>query len=337
MILGGMNPPRVSEQDLVQFLVATPKVCSAAEAGRLHGQQPDAPAHDAFSRLLNRLEPDALTLWQEVEQLVQRNQGVLVIDDSTLDKPYAKQIELVGYHWSGKHHHVVKGINLISLVWTDGDRMYPCDYRLYDAEDGLSKNDHAQAMLKVAQERGFRPQYVLFDSWYSSVANLKCVDRMGWKFLTRMKSNRKIRIDRAAAVAVSEANLSELGKVVWLPEFGEVKLFLVVDQHGNKEHWFTNDLAMTELQRVGVADQGWQIEEYHRGIKQHCGAERCQSFSGKAQRNYLRASLRAFVRLEWVRFTQGISWFETKMRIIRGAVANYVQNPQIRLQFEATA
>src|SRR5262249_54926955 len=31
-------------------------------------------------------------------------------------------------------------------------------------------------------------------------------------------------------------------------------------------------------------------------------------------------SIRAFVRLEWHRFTTGVRWFEAKMRIIRDAV-----------------
>jgi hypothetical protein len=332
-----MNPPRVNELDLVHFLVATPKVCSAAEAGRPLADPTDAPAHDAFSRLLYRLEPDATTLWDDVQPLLVRTRGVLVIDDSTLDKPYARQIELVGYHWSGKHHRVVKGINLISLVWTDGDRMFPCDYRLYDAQDGLSKIDHAQAMLSTALQRGFQPEYVLFDGWYASVDLLKFIRKQGWKFLSRMKSNRKVRLNREAAVAVSEALISQEGTVVWLPEFGEVKVFRIVARNGDTEHWFTNDLGMTALARVGVADRGWQIEEYHRGIKQHCGVERCQSFRAKAQRNYIRASLRAFVRLEWIRYSEGIGWFETKTNLIRKAVQDYVQNPRFRLPNEATA
>ena len=35
--------------------------------------------------------------------------GILVVDDSTLDKPYARHIDLVTRHWSGKHHAVVRG------------------------------------------------------------------------------------------------------------------------------------------------------------------------------------------------------------------------------------
>jgi len=117
------------------------------------------------------LVPDPAALWREVEPLVDRTKGILVGDDSTLDKPYAAKMELVTRHWSGKHHAVVEGINLITLVWTDGDRIIPIDYRVYDkARDGITKNEHFLAMLLTAQQRGFRPECVVFDSWYASVA-----------------------------------------------------------------------------------------------------------------------------------------------------------------------
>jgi hypothetical protein len=47
-----------------------------------------------------------------------------------LDKPSAKNIELVQRHWSGKHHAVVEGIHLMTLLWTEGERHGPVDYRL---------------------------------------------------------------------------------------------------------------------------------------------------------------------------------------------------------------
>src|SRR5512144_13696 len=151
-----MNPPKLSDQDYINFLIATPKVCSATEAARVQPEQSMAPAHDAFTRLLHRLEPDAATLWHEATAHVERHSGILVVDDSTLDKPYAKRIGLVQRHWSGKHHAVVDGINLISLLWTDGDRHVPVDYRLYDkAGDALTKNDHFQTLLRTAHKRGF--------------------------------------------------------------------------------------------------------------------------------------------------------------------------------------
>ena len=98
-----------------------------------------------------------------------REGGLLVLDDSTLDKPYAKKIELVTRHWSGKHQAGRPG-HQPDHAWSGptATAIIPCDYRLYDkAKDGLTKNDHFLAMLAAAKARGFEPRCVAFDSWYS--------------------------------------------------------------------------------------------------------------------------------------------------------------------------
>lgn len=52
-------------------------------------------------------------------------------------------MDLVGYHWSGKHHKVVKGINVQSLVWSNGDSIIPIDFRVYNKkEDDKAKKNH---------------------------------------------------------------------------------------------------------------------------------------------------------------------------------------------------
>lgn len=323
-----MNPARVQPEDYIQFLLATPKVCSATEAARVQPAVPGAPAHDAFTRLLHRLEPDPATLWNEVAAYVHRRQGVLVLDDSTLDKPYARHMQLVGYHWSGKHHRVVKGINLLTLLWTDGDCLLPCDYRVaHKPADHKTKNDHFAELLTEAQRRNFQPECVLFDGWYAGVENLKRVRACGWVFLTRFKGNRKVRLAHGPATPLAQVPLETAGTVVWLPGFGEVKVFRVVATNGDTEYWATNDLATDALQRLRRAELSWGIEEYHRGLKQCCGVEGCQVRYARAQRNHLGCAIRAFVRLEWHRFTTGMSWFEAKTRIIRSAVRDYLAHP----------
>lgn len=93
------------------YRVAAQKAYSCTEAERVQPKSANAAAHDAITRLLHRMEPSSEQLWQEAQQQVRLNQGVLVIDDSTvrprltaeaLDKLYAKKMELVSRHWSGK-------------------------------------------------------------------------------------------------------------------------------------------------------------------------------------------------------------------------------------------
>ena len=188
-----MNVARCDELDYIQFLVAAQGAFTCTEAARCQPAAEAALAHDAFTRLLRRQPPDTEALWREVGPLVDRKAGVLVLDDTTLDKPYAKRIELVSRHWSGKHGRVVWGINLMTLLWTDGEALLPCDFRIYDKPpSGLTKNDHFRQLLVVAGERGFQPRYVLFDSWYASLQNLKAVNAQGWPWLTQLRSNRLV-------------------------------------------------------------------------------------------------------------------------------------------------
>lgn len=323
-----MKTPKVSATDYINFLVATPRAYSCTEAARVQPVQDKPPAHDAFTRLLHRLETDSRGLWEEAQGQVRFDRGLLVLDDSTLDKLYGPHIGLVTRHWSGKHRQVVQGINLLSLLWTDGERHIPCDYRLYDkANDHLSKNDHFQALLKGAQARGFHPYCVAFDSWYASLSNLKLIQRYGWTWLTQLKPNRLVSPERQGKRPLAACDLAESGTSVHLQGYGLIRVFLIVAPNGDKEYWATNDLQMSDLDRLRYSDWAWLIEHYHRGIKQFCGIERCQARSAHAQRTHIGLALRAFLRLEAQAFKSGFSWFALKHQIIRDAVRAYLAHP----------
>jgi putative transposase len=70
-----VNPPKCSDDDYINFVIATPRSVSATEAAKVQGSEEQAPAHDAFTRLLHRLEPDAATLWGEARTRVSLNRG----------------------------------------------------------------------------------------------------------------------------------------------------------------------------------------------------------------------------------------------------------------------
>ena len=55
--------------------------------------------------------------------------------------------------------------------------------------------------------------------------------------------------------------------------------------------------------------------------------ERAQVRAAQAQRNHIGLAIRAFLRLEHHCFTTGVSWYEAKARIVRGAVRAYLAKP----------
>jgi len=97
------------------------------------------------------------------------------LDDTVLDKPYAHETGLVAPFWSGKHQRILRGINLVGAAWTDGDAVYPTDYRLVDPAEvpKRTKNDLFREMLSVAKARRFVPAGVCFDAWYSGRETLE--------------------------------------------------------------------------------------------------------------------------------------------------------------------
>jgi len=336
-----MNAPRCHDDDYIDFLIAAQKQFTCTEAAR--SSQPPSddeeplmippPAHDSFTRLLERLPTDSEALWDDAKTIIKNTaDGSLIVDDTTLDKPYAEKMNYVTYHWSGKHHSVVKGINLITTLWSDGTALIPCDFRLYNAsKDGLTKNDHFQNMLLVAKQRGMEPKYVLFDSWYSSMENLKLITReLNWHFFCRLKENRLVNPTgrKKGNKPIKDVEIPQQGSMtVHLKGFGMVRVFRTVSKKGDIEYWATDDLEMNEERFEKFSGQGWGIEEYHRGIKQCCGVERAQVRKAKSIMNHIHMSIRAFMRLELYRLMTGMSWYEAKARIVRDAVRSYIAHP----------
>jgi hypothetical protein len=87
-----------------------------------------------------------------------------------------------------------------------------------------------------------------------------------------------------------------------------VKVFVeVCDDLEDVAFWATSDLDMTAATRKQVADEEPAIEQYHRGLKQCCGVERCQAWAERAQKNHILFAIRAFVRLAYQRLCIGRS------------------------------
>jgi putative transposase len=199
----------------------------------------------------------------------------------------------------------------------------------------LSKNDHFQQTVTQAQKRGFEPELVAFDSWYSSLPNLKLLRDCEWHWLTQLKRNRQVSIDHSGNRAISDWLIPVNGLPVHLKGYGWIKVFRTVDPHGNAEYWATSKLDMRLEQAAAYALDAWQIEVYHRSLKQFTGIERGQFRLEVAQRNHIGLAIRAFVRLEVQRLRRHISYFEAKTAIIRDAIRAYRAHPTFVLESTA--
>jgi hypothetical protein len=290
-------------------------------------------SHDSVNRFLLREAYEPKDLFAEARKLLNLVGGMLNVDDSTLDKPYSKHMDLVTHFWSGKHHRVVKGLNLVTLYYTDPQgRSLPVNYRVYDKAEGKTKNAYFLEMLAEVLAWGLQPNFMTGDSWYSSADNLKTVKNHRMGFMFAVESNRTVSTAKGTWVQVQKLAIPENGLMVWLREFGEVKLFRT-QLKDQLRHYVVflpkadtyDAFQQTDFQKLH--DQHWQIEQYHRMIKQVCNIEKFQVRGKVSILNHLFAALCCYIHLQQMRFGDIISnAYQWQRELYKDVVASFVKD-----------
>lgn len=155
---------------------------------------------------------------------------------------------------------------------------------------------------------------------------------MEWTFVSGLKSNRQVHFAQGEPYRPVADVAKKKAVKCWMKKFGHIKLLKVVrPTDGNIEYLATNDLSLSAPDIRAANACRWRIEEYHRGVKQLTGLEKCQFRNQRAQRNHILCSIRALLALEQWRLERGIPWYEAKQRLIVEALSQYLNNPSIPL------
>ena len=297
----------ITKEQYVEYLISTPINYTCTNMA----EHLSSVSHDVVSDYLARDKQTSRHLWELVEVLIDDSpEACMIIDDSVHNKEYSRAIEMVKLQYSGAVGGLVRGIGVVNLVHTNGEdgNHYPVDFRVYAKEaDGKTKNDHFQEMLlRAVVEKGIKAKKLLFDSWYSSWKNLKLVNRLSLTFYTTLKNNRLVSLSK-------EGGYIHLDEIEWTEERlkngifvklkkvpFKVKLFKVVAKNGDIDWLITNDLDETVTTQVAqeVDDLRWQVEEFHRELKQLTGSEKCQCRKARSQRNHLACCYHAWLSLK---------------------------------------
>lgn len=284
------------------FLMAEPKYVSCVRLAEIL----ETLSHDSVNRFLLRERYTPRELFNELSGELNLVGGSLSVDDSVEDKPYRdpQKSAFVDYFWSGKHKRTVKGINLITLYYTARvGNSYPVNFRIYDKQEGKTKNDYFREMVLEVIQWGLKPTWITGDCWYSSLENLKFLRNGEVGFLFGIANNRQVSLERGKLVQVGSLDIPDEGLVVYLKGFGWVKVFC--QPFKNELRYYTMFLptleqlqSLTREQFKQVHDDHWQIECFHRVIKQVCNIERFYVRDEHAIRNHFFCALRAFGKLQ---------------------------------------
>jgi Transposase DDE domain len=293
-------------------------------------------SHDSVNRFLLRERYEPKDLFDTVKEIINIVGGILSVDDTVVEKLYSnpKNAELMGYFWSGKYHKPIKGINLITLYYSDvyGNSV-PINYRIYDKKEGKTKNNYFQEMLKEVMDWGVKPRIVTGDSWYSGGENLKFLRNQKLGFLFGIEKNRIVSNEPGKYCQVSSLEILEQGLITHLREFGFIKLFRKVFKKEDSRHYILylpDEDALNQITRrefIAIHDTHWGIESFHRAIKQLCGICRFMVRDSQAIKTHIFCSLQAFVRLEKMRCENLIvNWYEVQRNLFTLVVRDYIVN-----------
>ena len=306
-------------------------------------------SHDKITRFLSERPYTSANLWQIVKPLVrqvQNENAVLVIDDSIAHKPHTDSSELIGWHYDHTTGTSVKGINFLTTLYCTAEVSLPVAFALVEKDEEftdkktgqikrratVSKNAHYQAMLKACVKNEMPFRYVLNDMWFAAAGNMKLIKtELDKDFVMPLKSNRNIalsgqdkqdgRFQAAHTLSLEHGRARE----VYLEQV-PFPLLLVKQVFTNKDgshgvlYLVTSDIALDGDQIMGLYQERWQVEMYHKSLKQNASLACSPTRTKTTQSNHFFLSLCAFVKLETLKIKTKCSHFALKSQLYVAAM-----------------
>ena len=256
-----------------------------------------------FTTLLSKKVADT------VEPLTSEDRvNAFVVDDSLFERTSCKQTELgsrVFDHTSMKYR---LGYRLMTVGWTDGNTFLPVNSCLLasskeknligpvDQYDGRSlaakRRKLAQTkgtevmieLLKTAQNAGHHADYVLFDTWFSSPAQLIAVKSLGLDSIAMVKKSSRIyyeyegkqlSINKIFGICKKRRGRSKylLSVTVMVGKDEKIPARIVcVRNKKNKKDWIAficTNPELSEEEIIRIYGKRWQIEVFFKTCKSY--------------------------------------------------------------------
>ena len=306
-------------------------------------------SHDQIQRLLSKERFGAGDLWRIVKPYVRQIQqadGVLIIDDSIAEKPYTDENEIICWHWDHSQERSIKGINFMTCLYHAQGYSLPVGFSLVakteyytDKKTGkrkrrspVSKNEYYRELLVAAKANQIPFKYVLSDAWYSAADNMLFIKHdLKKDFVMPLKANRKVAVSEQAKrdgqwVRIDSLTLEpNTTREIYL-ESVDFPLLLVKQVFANEDdsigilYLVSSDTTLTFEDITTIYRKRWNVEPYHKSLKQNAALEKSPTQTVTTQTNHLFASLWAYIKLEWLRRATKLNHFALKSKLYVAAL-----------------
>lgn len=311
-------------------------------------------SHDQITRMLSSEKLTSKTWWKLVKPQVrqmQREDGVLIIDDSIAEKPFTDENELICWHYDHAKGVTVKGINFLTALYEAQGIALPVAFELVtktetylDPKTGKekrksaeTKNERYRRLLQAACDNQIRFGYVLNDLWFASAENMRFVKLdLRKEFIMGLKSNRKVALsemDKAEGryQRIDQLDIPEGTTLVIYLEGVPFPMLLIRQVFTNGDgstgvrYLVTSDLTLNANQIITIYQRRWKVEEYHRSLKQNVALTKSPTRTETTQTNHFVAALWSFVKIELLKVRTKKNHYQLKNQLYLSALQQAFQ------------
>jgi len=330
------------------YLISSFSQTSATGLSRLVDE---AVSHDQVTRFLSSGPYDSKDLWRLVKGHVRQMEaldGVLIIDDTIVEKPYTDENQIICWHYDHSRSQSVKGINFLTTLYHTDTATLPVCYEIVDKTEEyidkksgkarrksiMTKNQRYRQMLLTCHKNGISYQYVLNDTWFAAAENMMFIRHNLHKdFIMPLKANRKVALslsDKQQGIYVKLSDLDpEDGTLIEIYLEGvDFKLLLTKQVFTNEDgsygllYLVSSDLSLIPADMTTIYQKRWKVEEYHKSLKQNASLAKSPTRTKVSQSNHLFAALCAFIKLESLKIKTRRNHFALKTKIYLKALSS---------------
>ena len=283
-------------------------------------------SHDRITRFLSEQEYGSRHLWQQVKstvRMVERDDGVLIFDDTIQEKAWTDESELMCWHYDHCSGRNVRGINLLNALYHCDGASIPvafelvkkpfqyCDLktRQVKRKSDVTKNELMRQMIGTCIGNALKFRFILMDSWFSSEENFDFITGKGKHFIAAIKGNRLVALteqdrENKRFARVDELDFPEQTAVQgWLKGYAKAVL-LVRQVFTNKDgstgilHLVCSDLTCDYDAITTTYKKRWNVEVFHKSLKFNANLAKSPTRTTRTQSNHIFMSICATFKLE---------------------------------------
>lgn len=298
----------------------------AATATGLSAMVEGDVSDDRITRFLSAQDYTSKDLWQQVKstvRMLERDDGVLIFDDTIQEKAWTDESELMCWHFDHCSGRNVRGINLLNALYHCNGTSIPVAFELVKKttqysdlttrqvkrKSEVTKNEMMRQMIGTCIRNTLKFHFVLMDSWFSSEENFSFITDKGKHFIAALKDNRLVALSeedrkKKRFIRVDELNFSEQTTVQgWLK--GYAKAVLLVRQiFTNKDgstgvlHLVCSDVTCDYDAITTTYKKRWNVEVFHKSLKSNANLAKSPTRTTRTQSNHVFMSVCAAFKLE---------------------------------------